>query len=115
MAFAGLKKEKDRNDLIAWLKEEVRHVFNAFLPQLKACSHIDQINHHPSTSHRTDHTFVSFGFHLLMVSLCQLMTWSLIHVDNQLIFIPSNHCFLLFTFLSSAYPHSPLTCNPHYF
>ena len=23
MAFAGLKKEKDRNDLIAWLKEEV--------------------------------------------------------------------------------------------
>jgi hypothetical protein len=22
---------------------------------------------------------------------------------------------LLFTFLSSAYPHSPLTCNPHYF
>lgn len=24
MAFAGLKKEKDRNDLITWLKEEVR-------------------------------------------------------------------------------------------
>ena len=37
MAFAGLKKEKDRNDLVAWLKEEVRHVFNAFVPQLKAC------------------------------------------------------------------------------
>ena len=25
MAFAGLKKEKDRNDLITWLKEAVRH------------------------------------------------------------------------------------------
>jgi cytochrome c len=24
MAFAGLKKEKDRNDLIAWLKEETK-------------------------------------------------------------------------------------------
>ena len=25
MAFAGLKKEKDRNDLITWLKEAVCH------------------------------------------------------------------------------------------
>jgi hypothetical protein len=28
MAFAGLKKDKDRNDLIAWLKEEVRQALN---------------------------------------------------------------------------------------
>lgn len=27
MAFAGLKKEKDRNDLITWLKEEVRPIY----------------------------------------------------------------------------------------
>ena len=27
MAFAGLKKEKDRNDLITWLKEAVSQTF----------------------------------------------------------------------------------------
>ena len=27
MAFAGLKKEKDRNDLVTYLKEAVRDVF----------------------------------------------------------------------------------------
>ena len=27
MAFAGLKKDKDRNDLITWLKESVRALF----------------------------------------------------------------------------------------
>jgi len=25
MNFVGLKKEKDRNDLITWLKQSVRH------------------------------------------------------------------------------------------
>jgi len=30
MAFAGLKKEKDRNDLITWLKESVRVAISSF-------------------------------------------------------------------------------------
>jgi hypothetical protein len=43
MAFAGLKKEKDRNDLIAWLKEEVCHVLAAFL-HLTIKVRPDQVN-----------------------------------------------------------------------
>ena len=34
MAFAGLKKEKDRNDLVTYLKEAVRHV-HAIAPVLR--------------------------------------------------------------------------------
>lgn len=35
MAFAGLKKEKDRNDLITWLKEAVSHAFRDFTSRLQ--------------------------------------------------------------------------------
>lgn len=34
MAFAGLKKEKDRSDLITYLKEAVRHFIRFPLPLL---------------------------------------------------------------------------------
>jgi hypothetical protein len=48
MAFAGLKKEKDRNDLIAWLKEEVCHVLAASLHlTVKVCA--DQVNLYTQT------------------------------------------------------------------
>jgi len=33
MAFAGLKKDKDRNDLITYLKESVRLVFDSTAPR----------------------------------------------------------------------------------
>jgi hypothetical protein len=52
MAFAGLKKEKDRNDLISWLKEEVCHVLAAFL-HLIIKVRPDQVNLYT----RTDHIF----------------------------------------------------------
>src|SRR5271170_7962007 len=38
MAFAGLKKEKDRNDLITWLKEAVRFFL---LFDLSRLTHVD--------------------------------------------------------------------------
>jgi hypothetical protein len=48
MAFAGLKKDKDRNDLIAHLKEAVRS-YISFLPLAKGsfpCVHLDFITRH---------------------------------------------------------------------
>ena len=37
MAFAGLKKEKDRNDLIAHLKEAVRQLFHFPVRSVSDC------------------------------------------------------------------------------
>ncbi|KAJ3851132.1 cytochrome-c from the OXPHOS pathway [Lentinula lateritia] len=34
MAFAGLKKEKDRNDLVTWLKSSVRHTHHVSIEML---------------------------------------------------------------------------------
>jgi len=34
MAFAGLKKDKDRNDLITWLKQEVCYIHVPLFPNL---------------------------------------------------------------------------------
>ena len=50
MAFAGLKKEKDRNDLITWLKEEVCNVLAAFL-HLTVKVRPDQVNLYTRTAH----------------------------------------------------------------
>jgi cytochrome c2 len=60
MAFAGLKKDKDRNDLIAWLKQEVCYIHVPLIPQLKPCSYVDQINSCTSDFVRTDHPFRLF-------------------------------------------------------
>ena len=45
MAFAGLKKEKDRNDLITWLQESVSaEAPNSFSHFLSYHANLDKIN-----------------------------------------------------------------------
>ena len=78
MAFAGLKKDKDRNDLITWMKDAVSHMFVAFA---SALSHLPPpsvrmigyghyylpIVHGLPIGHSNvdGHTFVSLALHYL--------------------------------------------------